>query len=198
MDYLQGESHLPSSNHQTTNHSLTNDPNEISTEQIIPYLRISSMKNIQTLTSGHLSSIRTSYLEPYIIQPLSSLLASSTPDLVSVFLLALILLISLKVLDYARRVIVFWITLAFRLVFWGTVIGVAYYVYTVGVEKTVKDLGWLWGIAEGFVEDLVQHGSSHAANGGKYGSGYGYGGAGKQRYGRDSRSGYGKKTGRGW
>ncbi|KAL1862120.1 hypothetical protein Plec18170_000944 [Paecilomyces lecythidis] len=173
-------------------------------EHIMPHLQTSSMKNIQSLTTAQLSSIRTAYLDPYIIQPLSSLLASSTPDLVSVLLLALILLISLKVLDYARRVIMFWITLAFRLVFWGTVIGVAYYVYTAGVDKTVKDLGWLWGVAEGFVEDFVQNSSnSNAASGGRYGSGSGYGygyGAGKQRYGygQGSRSGYGKKAGRGW
>lgn len=159
------------------------------------------MKSIQSLTSEYLFDIRSTYLEPYIINPVSSLLASSTPDLVSILLLALILLISLKVLDYARRVIVFWVMLVLRLAFWGAVIGLAYYVYKVGWEDAVEGLGWAWGVAEGFVEDFVQN-SSSAANTGKYGSGSGYGygyGSGKQRYGQGSRSGFGKKkAGREW
>lgn len=75
------------------------------------------------------------------------------PDLVSILLLAVILLISLKILDYARRVIVFWVSLVLRLVFWGALVGVGFYVYQNGVGKSVQDFGWAWGVVEGFVAD---------------------------------------------
>ncbi|KAL2003940.1 hypothetical protein VTN02DRAFT_1459 [Thermoascus thermophilus] len=119
--------------------------------------------------SSHLSHLRTAYLDPYIVRPLSALLASSTPDLVSVLLLALILFVSLKVLDYARRVVVFWITLALRLLFWGVVLSVAWYVYRVGCEKAIADAGWLWGVAEGFVESFQARGGQGGFGGRAYG-----------------------------
>ncbi|KAL2006166.1 hypothetical protein VTN00DRAFT_9820 [Thermoascus crustaceus] len=166
-------------------------------ERIIPliptdYSNYSYQTVLQSLTSTSLSShlfhLRTAYLDPYIIRPLSTLLASSTPDLVSVLLLALILLVSLKVLDYARRVVVFWITLALRLLFWGVVLSVAWYVYRVGWEKASADAGWLWGVAEGFVEDFQARGGQGGFGGRSYGNqgrrqagyGPGYGGYGSR------------------
>lgn len=76
------------------------------------------------------------------------------PDLLSILLLAIILLISLKILDYARRVVMFWVTLVFRVFFWGTVFGLVWYVWRVGVENAGRDLGWVWGVVEGFVGDF--------------------------------------------
>jgi hypothetical protein len=104
--------------------------------------------------------LRSTYLDPYIIQPISSLLASSSSDLVSVLLFALILLISLKVLDYARRVVVFWVLFIFRLLFWGSVIGGGLYVYNVGLERAVIEFGWLWGVVQGFIEEFQKSGTS--------------------------------------
>lgn len=135
--------------------------------------------------SSHLFHLRTAYLDPYIIRPLSALLASSTPDLVSVLLLALILLVSLKVLDYARRVVVFWITLALRLLFWGVVLSVAWYVYRFGWEKASADAGWLWGVAEGFVENFQARGGQGGFDGRPYGS----------NQGRQQQAGYGSGYG---
>lgn len=108
------------------------------------------------------------------------------PDLISILLLAIILLVSLKILDYARRVIMFWVVLAMRLVFWGSLLGLAWYVYRVGVENAGRDLGWVWGFVEGFVEDFQRRGAAAAAaanaNGGGR-SGWGAG-VGRKGYGR--------------
>jgi hypothetical protein len=156
---------------------------------------LSSLQNLVSTTplSVYLSHFRTEYLDPYVVQPLSALLASSTPDLLSVLLLLAILYISLRILDYARRVVMFWVLLIFRLVFWGSVIGAGLYVYNVGVEKTSRDIGWLWGVAQGFVGDITSSSPSKSGSANGSGSNNGaYGGYGG-RYG----SGY-KRGGRGW
>ncbi|KAJ5098814.1 hypothetical protein N7532_005815 [Penicillium argentinense] len=87
-----------------------------------------------------LTFIRSAYVDPYVIDPLSSFLASTTGsvDIFSVLILVAILYISLRILDYARRVIMFWVFLALRLVF----------------GNASRDLGWAWGVVEGFVEDF--------------------------------------------
>ena len=102
--------------------------------------------------TAHLSTLRTTYAEPYVVQPLASLLTSSMPDLVSVLLLILILFLTLKVLDYARRIIVFWVVLVVKVVFWAVVLGGSYWVYQVGIERALANLGWFWGALQGFVE----------------------------------------------
>ncbi|KAA8652057.1 Apq12 family protein [Aspergillus tanneri] len=79
--------------------------------------------NLLTQLDPYVSALRTDYLEPYVIRPLATMLASSMPDLVSVLALAFVLLISLKILDYARRVIMFWVSLVLRLIWWGLVLG---------------------------------------------------------------------------
>jgi len=85
------------------------------------------------------------------------------PDLVQILILAVILFISLKVLDYARRVIVFWVMLVFRLVFWGSLLGLGLYVYRVGVENAGRDVGWVWGVVMGFVENFQARAMNNAA-----------------------------------
>ncbi|KAL2221221.1 nuclear pore assembly and biogenesis-domain-containing protein [Thermoascus aurantiacus ATCC 26904] len=129
---------------------------------------LASLASTSTSLSSHLLHLRTAFVDPYVVRPLSALLASSsTPDLVSVLLLALILLVSLKILDYARRVIVFWVTLVLRLLFWGVVLGAGWYVYRVGWEKAARDAAWLWGVAEGFVEDFNQRRGGQGGFGGR-------------------------------
>lgn len=107
------------------------------------------------------------------------------PDLMQLLILALVLFISLKVLDYARRVIMFWVMLVFRLVFWGSVIGLGLYVYRVGVENAGRDLGWVWGVLLGFVEDFqTRAAASNGGAGSRSGSGWGGAGAAKKGYNR--------------
>lgn len=98
-------------------------------------------------------------LQPYIIEPVSKFLAvyaSVMPDLMSLFLLAVIILISIKILDYAYRLVMFWIALAFKLVFWVSVLGLGWYVYNVGIENAGRGVGWVWGLICGFVGDFEE------------------------------------------
>jgi pore assembly and biogenesis protein Apq12 len=141
----------------------------ISTEQVLLLFNDQFFQRLTSIPlSTHLLHIRSTYLDPYIVEPLTSLLASSSSDLVSVLLLALILLISLKVLDYARRVIVFWVFLFFRLLFWGSLIGGGLYIYSVGLERAVMEFGLLWGMIQGFIEDFQKSGSRGYTQAGKY------------------------------
>ncbi|KAJ6036346.1 Nuclear pore assembly and biogenesis protein [Penicillium herquei] len=139
----------------------------------ISYLRTTTQDQI----TNHLSNIRTAYVDPYVIAPLSTLLTTNTPampDLITVLMLVIILFISLKILDYARRLVMFWVTLAFQVVFWGSVLGLGWYVYTVGVQNAGRDLGWIWGVIMGFVQDFqARAAASGAGSGGKAGAGTG-------------------------
>jgi hypothetical protein len=148
-------------------------------DNLLPFLQQNfSLRTLSRFTPSfppQLAQFRSEYVEPYIIQPLSSLLASSTPDLVNVVLLLLILYISLRILDYARRMIMFWLFFVLRLAFWGSIIGGGLYVYNVGPTRALRDLGWIWGILQATVEDLSVNPNSRAyrsysgATGRKYG-----------------------------
>lgn len=111
----------------------------------------------------HFQSMRDTYVEPYVLQPLSGML-SSPPDIFSILILLAVGIVSLKILDYTRRVITFWVVLVFRLAFWGAILGTAWYAYTVGWEKASRDAAWAFGLLEGFVQELL------AANSGRKGS----------------------------
>lgn len=110
---------------------------------------LTNLTTAPEVLSTHLSTVRTTYLDPYILSPLSSLLTSSTPDLVTVFLLLLILFLSLKILDYTRRMVLFWVWLVFRVVFWGVILAVGYWVYSVGVERAGTEAGRAFGVVKG-------------------------------------------------
>ncbi|PLN81472.1 nuclear pore assembly and biogenesis-domain-containing protein [Aspergillus taichungensis] len=121
------------------------------------------LKNLTTLalplglpltlpTTEIMSHLRETYLNPYIIDPLSTLLTTACPDYISVLLLVTILFISLKILDYARRVVLFWVGLVVRLLWWSAIFAAGYYVYTVGLVQTGRDVGWVLGALGGFVE----------------------------------------------
>ncbi|KAK0622223.1 hypothetical protein DIS24_g11282 [Lasiodiplodia hormozganensis] len=69
---------------------------------------------------------------------------SKNPDIASITLLVIVLLVSLKILNILYRAVVFWISLAFKLVFWGTVVVVGLFVWSRGVEGAAQDLT-VWG-----------------------------------------------------
>ncbi|ODH33127.1 hypothetical protein ACO22_03318 [Paracoccidioides brasiliensis] len=133
-------------------------------EYIIPVLQNASKYippsvSLQALSyystfNTHFHTVQQEYLQPYVISPLYTLI-NSPPDLPSVLILCVILYLSLRILDYARRIIAFWVVLLFRLVFWGSILGGGYYVYVVGFEKASRDVGWLLGVLEGFIEEFV-------------------------------------------
>lgn len=140
---------------------------------MVTYAYTSTQENVLT----RLTNVRSEYIQPYLIEPLSAFLTNSTamPDLFSIVLLVIVFYISLRVLDYARRVIMFWVMLAFRLVFWGSVLGFTWYVYRVGIDTAGRDVGWLFGVISGFIQDFQQravaaaNANPHDAKGGSWG-----------------------------
>ncbi|KAK2754252.1 hypothetical protein FQN54_007131 [Arachnomyces sp. PD_36] len=135
-----------------------------------------------------IQTLRTTYFDPYVLDPVNDLLTSATPNLLSLFFLLIILFISLRVLGYVFRMITFWVMLVVRLVFWAVCIASAFYVYTVGWERAARELGWVWGVGQGFLEDF-QASSAGGAGGGDgagWSSGKVYGGRSGGAYGGDA------------
>ncbi|KAL6717980.1 hypothetical protein ACLMJK_004065 [Lecanora helva] len=80
-------------------------------------------------------------------------LSSDSPDLLTLGILAVVLIVSLKTLDYMRRTIIYWISLGIRLGMWAALIGAGIYVSQRGMEQSVEDFGWVWGLLAGLGEE---------------------------------------------
>ncbi|KKK13678.1 hypothetical protein P175DRAFT_0499086 [Aspergillus ochraceoroseus IBT 24754] len=115
------------------------------------YLDPSLTRLQTTYLDPSLAHLRSTYVDPYVVQPTATLLASM-PDLVSVLVLLVVLLLSLKILDYARRMVMFWVSLVMRLLWWASIISLGLYVYQAGLEKSAQDLGWVLGVLKAFVD----------------------------------------------
>ncbi|KAH9827109.1 Nuclear pore assembly and biogenesis [Teratosphaeria destructans] len=77
------------------------------------------------------------YIEPLIDQ------ISTKPDLATIALLLVIILVSLKILDMLWQTLTFWLRLVRRTLFWGMLVSLGFWVYARGVEGVVEDVG-LW------------------------------------------------------
>lgn len=128
---------------------------------IFSYIKDSTQSNLAT----QFSTLRKDIIDPYLLTPLSTLLVSTTGtnDLFSVLILLGILYVSFRLLDYARRVIMWWVFLIIRVTFWGTLALLALYVWRVGFVVAAQDFGWAWGMVEGFVLDFQARASAAAA-----------------------------------
>ncbi|MCJ1475910.1 hypothetical protein MMC13_004574 [Lambiella insularis] len=82
-----------------------------------------------------------------------SRLLSDTPDLATLAVLAIVLFLSLKVLDILRRQIMYWMSLALRLLLWASVGLIGFYVYQRGGEQSLEDLGWILGFFAGLEDE---------------------------------------------
>ncbi|KAL2808749.1 nuclear pore assembly and biogenesis-domain-containing protein [Aspergillus granulosus] len=100
-----------------------------------------------------LAHLRLTYVDPFIVDPLAKMLAS-VPDLASVLVLVFILFVSFKVLDYTRRAVMFWVWLTMRLAWWATIISVGLYMYHAGWPKVWRDLGAVFNILVGLLEQF--------------------------------------------
>ena len=59
-----------------------------------------------------------------------------------------------------------WIIFAVKIAVLLLVLQVGFYVHNYGWEKTLRDLGWLWGLAEGFFPQLAEMGMNTGNTGG--------------------------------
>ena len=89
-------------------------------------------------------------------------LSSDTPDILTLLCMAGVLILSLKVLDYMRKTIISWISMAIRLGLWLFVGFVGVYVWQRGVEQSVEDFGWVWGLLVGLGEEGERIGGQRA------------------------------------
>ena len=67
--------------------------------------------------------------------------------------LAVVLFVSLKVLDILRRQIIYWVSLGLRLSMWVAVALIGLYVYQRGVEQSLEDVGWVIGLLAGLGDE---------------------------------------------
>lgn len=103
---------------------------------------------------------------------------TTSAELASLAVFVLVLFTTFKVVDYVRRMIMFWVFLVIKLIALLALVQLALYVYTYGIEKTLNDLGWAWGFVESLMENTVQQGGQEWNN----------------VRGNTGRTGYGPKT----
>ncbi|KAF2401067.1 hypothetical protein EJ06DRAFT_555699 [Trichodelitschia bisporula] len=87
-------------------------------------------------------------MRSYFLSALDTL-ANTSPSLTTVALLLIILFLSLKLLDMLYRAVMFWVRLALRVLFWGTIIGVGLWLWTRGADGVGDDLSEVqrvWGV----------------------------------------------------
>lgn len=89
-------------------------------------------------------------------------LSTGAPDVLTLAILAIALIVSLRVLDYMRRTIIYWIGLAIRTGLWLTVGGVGVYVWQRGFEQSVEDFGYIWGFLQGLGDEGERIGGQKA------------------------------------
>ena len=89
-------------------------------------------------------------------------LSSDSPDVLTIIGLAVVLFLSMKALDYMRRSIIYWISLAIRLGMYATILGVGVYVWNRGLEQSIEDFGWVYGLLEGLGDEGQKVGNKRA------------------------------------
>lgn len=117
---------------------------------------------------GELHTIYT-YLSPYLTPVLRFLLSlqrtlypmvlpllnraavftQDSPAIISVGILVLLLVISVQILNFARRILMFWTRLVMRLTFWGGLAVLGMVVWQRGVATTAMEVvGWTRELAD--------------------------------------------------
>ena len=61
-----------------------------------------------------------------------------------------------------RKTIIYWISVAIRMALWVAVLGVGVYVWQRGLEQSLEDFGWMWGLLEGLGEEGKKIGGAKA------------------------------------
>jgi hypothetical protein len=85
-------------------------------------------------------SIIKSYVLPLIDQ------VSRKPDLATIALLLIIVLVSLKILDMLWQTLLFWFRLARRILFWGGLAALALWMWNRGPDGMMEDITYWQGV----------------------------------------------------
>ncbi|KAI5295493.1 hypothetical protein KEM52_001216 [Ascosphaera acerosa] len=116
-------------------------------------------------------------LWPYVLRPIKQLL-DSPPTLGNIIALAVFLWVAFQILEYMRRVIMFWVKLIFRLMIWAAIGTFLWYVYTMGMEEAVRMVAGVVSSIHGAIVPMVDNAFAFPATGGTRGQGYA--GSGRQ------------------
>lgn len=81
-------------------------------------------------------------LLPYLNK--AAIMAQDSPGIITVGILLLFLLITMQILNFIRRVMMFWLRLVTRIMFWGGVVLLGAAVWQRGVGQSVEDIAD-WG-----------------------------------------------------
>ncbi|KAL8771151.1 MAG: hypothetical protein Q9209_003322 [Squamulea sp. 1 TL-2023] len=93
---------------------------------------------------------------------LSSILTEQ-PSLASLALLAILLLVSLKLMDMLRRTIISWVAFTVRMIMYVSLGLIGVWIYQRGLEQSLEDLGWIIGLFAGLGEEGEKVGHARAA-----------------------------------
>jgi hypothetical protein len=114
---------------------------------------------------SHLADLYDAYILPNLPDPLytmstyitpflsSGLSAASNADMVSLAAFLVVVYLTLRIADYVRRSVVAWVIFLVKIALIAAVVNAAFYVNSVGLNKSLKDAEWLLGIVWGLVED---------------------------------------------
>jgi len=86
-----------------------------------------------TQAYGAISTLK-SWILPVVDQ------LSKKPDLATLALTLVIVLLSLKLLNMLVQTVLFWFRMAYRLAFWGGLVGLALWMYTRGPDGVADDI----------------------------------------------------------
>jgi hypothetical protein len=88
-----------------------------------------------------LSTIQST-LTPFLLPALNraAVFAQDSPAIITVGLLLLLLVISMQILNFARRIVVFWTRIMFKVLFYGGIAVLMMVVWQRGLGRTVGDL----------------------------------------------------------
>ena len=91
------------------------------------------------------------------------MLSPDVPDIATLVLLAVVLFISLKLLDIVRNMIFSWIRMILKLGVWALVAAVGLYVWLNGIEQSMESLGWVIGYMAGLENEGERIGNIKAS-----------------------------------
>lgn len=76
-------------------------------------------------------------------------LSTDVPDILTLAILAIAFVVSLRVLDYMRRTIMYWVGLVIKMGLWLVLGGLGVYVWQRGFDRSMEDFGFVWGFLQG-------------------------------------------------
>lgn len=98
--------------------------------------------------ASHMATEMYPLVEPLINRAIAALYSS--PDVVILAFVLVVLFIAIKLLNLARRIMLFWTRLVIRAAMWAVVIALVAFVWQRGIERSARDSAVLAGKVAGY------------------------------------------------